>query len=109
MQYVLNTGWPICILEQRGRGALEDITYKQKFKLIAAWLIKPWLKYLGPTTITEVRPGMNLCNPSMKKNGYEINMVICEANEICQPLSINGKLAKVGYIVFPTVFKIYIF
>ena len=64
---------------------------------------------MGPTTTTEVRPGMNLCDPLMptlmKKNGYEINMVICGANEICQPLSSNGDLAKVGYIVFPTVFK----
>ena len=60
---------------------------------------------VGPTTTTEVRPGMNLCDPLMKKNGYEINMVICEANEICQPLSNNGELAKIGYIVFPTVFK----
>ena len=54
---------------------------------------------MGPTTITEVRPGMNLCNPLMKKKGYEINMVICSANEICQPLSSNGELAKVGYVV----------
>ena len=55
---------------------------------------------MGPTTTTEVRPGMNLCNPLMKKKGYEINMVICSANEICQPLSSNGELAKVGYVVF---------
>ena len=63
---------------------------------------------VGPTTSTEVRPGMNLCDPLMKKHGYEINMVICEANEICQPLSSVGELAKIGYIVFPTIFKIYI-
>ena len=62
---------------------------------------------MGPTTTTEVGAGMNLCDPLMKKNGYEINMVICSANEICQPLSSNGKLAEVGYIVFLTVFKIY--
>ena len=42
------------------------------------------------------------------QSSYEINMVICSANEICQPLSSNGELAKVGYIVFPTVIKIYI-
>ena len=68
----------------------------------------PTTTTMGPTTTTEVRPGMNLCNPLMKKKGYEINMVICGANEICQPLSSNGKLAEVGYIVFLTVFKIYI-
>ena len=59
---------------------------------------------VGPTTTTEVRSGMNLCDPDpfgpMKKNGYEINLVICEANEVCQPLASNGELAKVGYIVF---------
>ena len=64
----------------------------------------PTTTTVGPTTTTEVRPGMNLCDPLMptlmKKNGYEINMVICEANEICQPLSSNGELAKVGYVVF---------
>ena len=53
-----------------------------------------------PTTTTEVRTGMNLCDPLMKKNGYEINLVICEANEICQPLSSLGELAKIGYIFF---------
>ena len=59
---------------------------------------------VGPTTTTEVRSGMNLCDPDpfgpMKKSGYEINLVICEANEVCQPLASNGELAKVGYIVF---------
>ena len=63
---------------------------------------------VGPTTTTEVRSGMNLCDPLMKnrgqKHGYEINMVICEANEICQPFPND---ATVGYIVFYTVFKIY--
>ena len=59
----------------------------------------PTTTTVSPATITEVRPGMNLCNPLMKKKGYEINMVICEANEICQPLSSNGELAKVGYVV----------
>ena len=68
----------------------------------------PTTTTVGPTTTTEVGPGMNLCDPLMKKNGYEINMVICSANEICQPLSSNGKLAKVGYIVFPKVLKFYI-
>ena len=62
---------------------------------------------VGPTTTTEVRNGMNLCDPLMKKNGYEINMVICEANEICQPLSSTGEMANIGYIFFSTVFKIY--
>ena len=54
----------------------------------------------GPSTTTEVRNGMNLCDPLMKpgpRNGYEINFVICEAHEICQPLSSNGDLAEVGY------------
>ena len=58
---------------------------------------------VGPTTTTEVRSGMNLCDPDpfpLKKNGYEINMVICEANEVCQPLASTGELAKVGYIFF---------
>ena len=57
----------------------------------------------GPITTTEVRNGMNLCNPLMKpgpRNGYEINFVICEAHEVCQPLSSNGELAKVGYSLF---------
>ena len=59
---------------------------------------------VGPTTTTEVRSGMNLCDPDpfgpMKKNGYEINLVICEANEVCQPLASTGELAKIGYIFF---------
>ena len=67
-------------------------------------LILPTTTTVGPTTTTEVRSGMNLCDPDpfgpMKKNGYEINLVICEANEVCQPLASNGELAKVGYIVF---------
>ena len=62
----------------------------------------------GPTTTTEVRDGMNFCDPLMKilksdkmksvpRNGYEINFVICEAHEICQPLSNKGDLAEIGY------------
>ena len=57
----------------------------------------------GPTTTTEVRNGMNLCDPLMKpgpRNGYEINFVICEAHEICQPLSSKGDLAEIGYSFF---------
>ena len=57
----------------------------------------------GPTTTTAVRDGMNFCDPLMKpgpRNGYEINFVICEAHEVCQPLSSNGELAKVGYSLF---------
>ena len=79
---------------------------------------------VGPTTTTEVRSGMNLCEPMMplmkkqlsgfkdhsvepsqSKNGYELNMVICEANEICQPFLPSGELAKIGYIFF--FFKIH--
>ena len=60
---------------------------------------------VGPTTTTEVRSGMNLCDPDpfgpMKKSGYEINLVICEANEVCQPLGSTGESAKFGYIFFP--------
>ena len=71
---------------------------------------------MGPTTTTEVKYGMNLCDPLMKKqlsgfmdhsvkpsrskHWYEVNMVICEANEICQPLLNFGELAKIGYIFF---------
>jgi len=57
---------------------------------------------VGPTTTTEVRNGMNLCDPlmpSMKRNSnnvYELNIVICEAHEICQPLASSGELAKIG-------------
>ena len=51
---------------------------------------------------------MNFCDPLMKilksdkmksvpRNGYEINFVICEAHEICQPLSSKGDLAEIGY------------
>jgi hypothetical protein len=54
---------------------------------------------------------MNFCDPLMKilksdkmksvpRNGYEINFVICEAHEICQPLSNKGDLAEVGYSFF---------
>ena len=72
---------------------------------------------VGPTTTTEVRSGMNLCDPVMplmkkqlsgfkdrsreplrSNKLYEVNMVICEANEICQPLLNFGELAKIGYI-----------
>ena len=62
------------------------------------------------TPTTEVRSGMNLCDPDpfpLKKNGYEFNMVICEANEVCQPLASTGELAKVGYIFFSFLKFIY--
>ena len=65
----------------------------------------------GPTMTTEVRNGMNLCDPLMQgllymtpgpgpRNGYEINFVICEAHEICQPMSSKGELAEIGYSFF---------
>ena len=66
------------------------------------------------TTTTEVRNGMNLCDPLMPpmkrsgNNGYELNMVICEAHEICQPVASSGELAKIGYIFLYTFCKIYI-
>ena len=34
---------------------------------------------------------------SVPRNGYEINFVICEAHEICQPLSSKDDLAEIGY------------
>ena len=37
---------------------------------------------------------------SVPRNGYEINFVICEAHEICQPLSNKGDLAEIGYSFF---------
>ena len=70
----------------------------------------------GPTTTTEVRDGMNFCDPRMEilksevmksvpRNGFEINFVICEAHEICQPLSSKGDLAEIGYSFFYSFFK----
>ena len=56
------------------------------------------------TTTAEIKTGINFCtivdDSPTSYNRFELNVVKCDSNEICQPFTNQGPYANLGYVYF---------